>query len=155
MRTTKIAAAGCTALVSVALAVGAVTLPASASVVGAPKVKGPWARSTSMGQMHGAAYLVLQGTGSADRLVSASVPKSVAMSAELHKTVMGADGKMTMKQVRFIPVPPGGTVRLEPGGYHVMLMDLAKPLRVGSSFKLTLGFARSGTVKVMVPVKQG
>jgi copper(I)-binding protein len=36
-----------------------------------------------------------------------------------------------------------------------MLMDLAKPLRVGSSFKLTLGFARSGTVKVMVPVKKG
>jgi len=154
MRATKLAAAECAALVSAALVVVAVTLPASASMGGPPKVKGAWARSTSMGQMNGAAYLVLQGTGTADRLVSASVPRSVAMSAELHRTVMGADGKMTMKHVAAVPVPANGTVRLEPGGYHVMLMELAKPLRAGSSFRLTLGF-RSGTVKVTVVVKRG
>jgi copper(I)-binding protein len=60
-------------------------------------------------------------------------------------------GMMTMREVSAIDIPAGGTVTLEPGGLHIMLIDLAEPLAAGSSFDLTLDFA-SGT-SLVVPVE--
>lgn len=63
------------------------------------------------------------------------------------------DGMMGMREVDEIPVPAGGTVALEPGGYHVMLIDLAAPLEVGTTFELTLEFAKAGTIVVEAEVR--
>ena len=47
----------------------------------------------------------------------------------------------------------GKAVALKPGGLHVMLMDLKKPLESGSKFPLTLKFERAGEVTVEVDVQ--
>ena len=53
-----------------------------------------------------------------------------------------------MSPVDGLDVPPDGTVKLAPRGTHIMLMDLAKPLRVGDSLPATLVFEKAGEVAV-------
>ena len=62
------------------------------------------------------------------------------------------DGAMTMQEVESIPLPAGETVKLEPGGYHIMLLDLAEPLEEGMEFELTLTFEQAGELTVTVTV---
>ena len=61
-------------------------------------------------------------------------------------------GQMTMQQVDSIELPAGEAVSLAPGGYHVMLFELAAPLEVGTSITVTLTLSTAGTITVDVPV---
>ena len=63
------------------------------------------------------------------------------------------DGVMSMMRIEELVIEPGETVMLKPGGFHVMLMGLKKPLTKGTEFPLTLNFARAGDVTVTVHVK--
>lgn len=114
-----------------------------------------WARTSPMEAKHGAVYMVLRNVAKKDNaLVRASVPRSVAMDVELHETKMGSGGTMAMHEVEEIVLPAKATTRLEPGGYHVMLMDLAKPLVVGERIAVQLGFAKGPKVTVKAVVRQ-
>jgi periplasmic copper chaperone A len=62
-------------------------------------------------------------------------------------------GMMTMREVDEIPIPAGATVILEPGGYHVMLLDLAEPLTVGDTIEVTLTFAGAGEIVVEAEIR--
>ena len=135
------------------LSVAALASFATAATTGAPKVSGVWARTST--EMMGAAYLTIQGTGTADKLIAAAAPKSLVKTTELHKTVMDSGGMMSMKPVKSIAVPASGTVKLKPGGYHVMLIGLKKPLKAGATFPLTLTFATAGKRTVTVTVRKG
>jgi len=101
--------------------------------------------------------MTIDGGDIADELVGVAVPESVAMVAELHEATMvqNDDGgtMMGMQQVTSIAVPAGGTVMLEPGGYHVMLMQLAEPLVDGTDFTLTLTFEQAGEITTTVDVR--
>ncbi len=68
-------------------------------------------------------------------------------------TTMAGDGMMTMKEVTSVMIPAGGTVHFEPGGYHVMLIELVKPLEVGQTIPLTLTFAKAGKIEVTATVR--
>jgi copper(I)-binding protein len=138
---------------AVAAAVTVAALPAAAASSDKPAIGNPWARASS--QTMGAAYMTITGYGTADKLVSASVPMTVAMEAQLHRSMMGESGMMSMKQVKSIPVPANGKVLLKPGGYHVMLMKLQKPLVAGNTFRLTLRFEKAGKQVVTVTVRKG
>ena len=95
--------------------------------------------------------MIMKNSGAAaDALVAAELP--VAARAELHTHIKDGD-VMRMRQVSSIDVPAGGTVNLQPGGLHIMLIDLKEPLRQGETFPLTLTFAKAGKVTVYVPVK--
>ena len=93
-------AAAVGALALLFLSVAALASFATAATAGAPKVSGVWARTST--EMMGAAYLTIQGTGTADKLIAAAAPKSLVKTTELHKTVMGSGGMMSMKPVRSI-----------------------------------------------------
>lgn len=67
----------------------------------------------------------------------------------------GGSGMMTMKPVESIELPADTEVVLEPGGLHIMLIDLVEPLKVGSSFDLTLRFEKAGTTTISVRVREG
>lgn len=120
-------------------------------------VTGAWTRVTAPKQTNGAVYLTIS-SQDGDTLTQASVPKSIAGMAELHETTgsMGSDGGSMsttemdsmkgMKQVDSIPIPAGKTVKLEPGGYHIMLMELVKPITAGEKVPVTLTFAKAGTL---------
>ena len=62
-------------------------------------------------------------------------------------------GAMVMQQIMALDLPAGETVNLEPGGYHVMLIDLAEPLVEGESFEVTLDFAEAEDLTVEVVVR--
>ncbi|MCU0259634.1 MAG: copper chaperone PCu(A)C [Ilumatobacteraceae bacterium] len=65
----------------------------------------------------------------------------------------GMDGAMVMQQIPFLELPADETVSLEPGGYHVMLLQLAEPLEVGDTFDATLVFESADPVVVSVEVR--
>lgn len=65
----------------------------------------------------------------------------------------GSSGMMHMRKVNEIPVPAGGKTELAPGGYHVMLMDLATPLEPGNSIEMTLTFKVAGEIQVNAEVR--
>jgi periplasmic copper chaperone A len=113
-------------------------------------VDNAWARATPGKSETGAAYVTIR-SPTADRLVAAST--SVAKKAELHTMTM-AGMVMKMRPVAGVDIPAGQPVTLAPGGYHIMLMGLAKPLTAGQSFPLTLTFAKAGTRTVDVAVEK-
>ena len=113
-------------------------------------VAAPWARATPGAIKIGAAYLSVTNRGSVpDRLVGARTP--VAERVELH-TNLSQDGMMQMRPVDSMPLPPGQAVRFEPSGLHLMLVNLAAPLKEGDMFPLQLTFERAGQLEVPVAV---
>ncbi len=119
--------------------------------VGELHIGHPYALVTPPGAKAGGAYLSIDNKGkAADKLLRASTAR--AGSVELH--TMSMDGNvMRMRMVPAIDVAPGATVKLAPGGLHVMLQDLKQPLRKGDKFLMTLVFQRAGEVKVDIVVQ--
>lgn len=100
---------------------------------------------------NGAAFLtVLNGLNTPVQL--AGVTGDVAAAIELHETT-NDNGVMKMEpHPEGFPVPAGEALQLQPGGKHVMLLGLVKPLAAGDSFTLTLTFEGSDPITVTVPV---
>jgi hypothetical protein len=107
-----------------------------------------WSRAAMAGRT-GVVYLTITATGSTDTLVSISSP--VASKAELHESYDDA-GVMKMRAVGPLSVAPGKPIVLQPGGYHIMLIDLVHALKQGDSFPITLRFAKAGAVTVTAMV---
>ncbi len=128
----------------------AVAAPAAAQTA-AIRVDHQWSRATPAGATAGAVYMTIENAGNAeDRLTGVS--SDVAAATELHEMKM-ADGVMKMRAVtEGLVVPAHGSVALKPGGYHVMLVGLKKPLKAGETLVLTLDFAKAGKVEVSAPV---
>ena len=117
----------------------------------------------------GAAYFDITSVDD-DSLVAVSVSSGVAARAEIHEVVkamdmgddemhdhdMGDDGMhdgaMSMQEIDALELPAGTLVQLVPGGYHIMLIDLAKPLVVGETFDVTLEFDQATDLTVTVEV---
>ena len=115
-------------------------------------VTGAWARTTPPGAKMGAIYLVIDnGSRKSDRLLKLRTP--VASGAEVHRTEV-LDGIARMREVAVLHVGAGERVELKPGGHHVMLTGLKKPLVEGKSFELELVFEVAGPRKVKVVVRK-
>jgi copper(I)-binding protein len=99
----------------------------------------------------GAVYMRITNTGTlSDYLVGASSP--AARTVEVHETVM--EGAMSqMRPVARVEVPANGELVLKPGGYHIMMMDLERDLKVGDVIEVTLSFEKSGRITISVPVR--
>jgi copper(I)-binding protein len=141
-----------TALASPASAQHGPGVHAAVQTKGPLRIEGAWARATPPAGKVAGAFVTLVNTGAApDRLVSAASP--VAGRIELHTHIKDGD-VMRMREVEGgIPLPPGDTVKLQPGGLHIMLLGLNQGLAAGSSFSLTLTFENAGSVQVDVPVE--
>jgi copper(I)-binding protein len=109
------------------------------------------ARPAPLAGGNGAVYMtILNGTESEQRLLSASSP--AAQAAELHETV-NENGVMRMVyHPEGFVVPAGGSVRLAPGGKHLMLINLAASLAAGDAISVTLQFQPAGPMTLSVPV---
>ncbi len=126
------------------LPVIAVAQPASV------KLDNVWSRAAMAGRT-GVVYLTITATGAPDTLLGASSP--VAAKAELHESV-DDNGVMKMRPIASLPVVPGTPVKLQPGGYHIMLIDLTHALTAGESFPITLNFEKAGAVTAQVSVQK-
>jgi len=137
-------------LAVVLLAVATVPAAGDAARVWALSIEQPYAPELPPVSETGAAYLAIANAGEQpDRLLGASSP--IAERVEIHAHVHEG-GVMRMKKLDGLEVPPGGTVRFEPGGRHLMLIGLERPLEAGGEFRLTLRFRDAGTVELAVPV---
>ncbi|MGD9701773.1 MAG: copper chaperone PCu(A)C [Acidimicrobiia bacterium] len=150
-----------------------------ASAAASVEVENAWSRTSPAMTTAGAVYLTLT-SADGDRLVAAAVPTTVAAKTEIHETVvaesgdmtdttamaagdtaapamsdttaMGGTEEMTMRPIDGLDLPAGTAVVLEPGGYHIMLLDLVAPLELGTEISLTLTFEQAGEQTVSVPV---
>lgn len=109
---------------------------AGAADEGGIEIRDPWARATVPGQPVAGAYAELR-SAKAAQLVGVSSP--AAKRGEVHE-MKHVGGVMKMRQLKSLPLPAGETVKLAPGGLHVMLFDLPKPLDAGSTIPLTFSF---------------
>ena len=128
-----------------ALLACAVSLPTWAANVSVTDV---WARTTMPGQQVSGAYMKIVADADA-RLVSAS--STAVPRVEVHEMKMDGD-VMRMREVKAIDLPKGKAVSLEPGGFHIMLMNLSKPIAAGDVIPLTL-VVESGGKRQTVEVK--
>ncbi|HYG32781.1 MAG TPA: copper chaperone PCu(A)C [Methylophilaceae bacterium] len=112
-----------------------------------------WVRATRPAQKVGAAYMTLQSPQDT-KLVK--IDSSAAGAVEIHSMTMN-DGVMKMRRLEELPLPAGEQVKLAPGGFHLMLFDLAKPMKDGETVQFTLHFKDSAgnlsTVQTQAPVK--
>jgi len=119
--------------------------------LGALTVAQPTARPSMGSGRASVAYFVVTNDGAApDRLMKAESP--VAASVELHTHLRDGD-VMRMRPVAAIDLPPGRTVALEPGSFHVMLIGVKQPLKAGDKFPMTLTFEKAGKLDIEVPVE--
>lgn len=112
-----------------------------------------WARPTPSSVRTGVVYGAIRNSGStADRLTGASSP--VAERIEMHETVIEGD-VARMRPVTSVPVPAASIVPIQPGGLHLMLVNLTLQLRRDQSFPVTLHFASGAQVTTEVPIMTG
>jgi hypothetical protein len=109
-------------------------------------VDGAWARATAPGQANGSVGMIVTSQQDA-RLIAVS--STVAARSEIHTMTMD-NGIMKMRQIEDLPLPAKQAVKLGPGGEHLMLMGLKKPLKEGDTISLTLTveFADKRTEKI-------
>ena len=112
----------------------------------------PWSRATPAGAKVAGGYLTIENKGTTpDRLVSGT--GDIAGKVEIHEMAMN-NGVMTMRPLdKGLVIEPGKTVKLAPGGYHVMLMDLKGPLKEGDKVPMTLQFEKAGKVMLSLDVQ--
>ena len=106
-----------------------------------------WTRATPGGARVGGGYMRIRNDGTvADRLIGGTM--EAAGRVEIHEMAV-VDGIMRMRKLgNGLEIPPLGIVELRPGSFHVMFLDLARPLRQGEKLKGTLRFANAGVANV-------
>ena len=124
---------------------GCVVFNASADVA----VKGAWVRGTVPSQTVTGAFMTV--TSSVDaKIVGASSP--IAHMTEIHESTM-KDGVNRMNAVESVALPAGKAVELKPGGYHMMMMGLSKPVAAGQKVPITLEIVEAGGKRSKVEVQ--
>ena len=123
--------------------------PAIATAADAVSVKDAWARATAPGQKTAGAYMELTSSSGAT-LVAVESP--AAARAELH-TMRMEGGVMKMRSVQKIELPPNKSVKLAPGGLHVMLIDVKQPLSEGDKVPLALTIESAGRARSTVRIE--
>ncbi len=131
-----------------------VFLTAHAETAKPVQIQQAWARATAPGQSVGAAYMTLVHH---ENITLIAADSNAAGSVEIHSMEM-KNGVMKMRMLEELPLKAGKAVKLGPGGLHLMLFDLQKPLKVGEKIELTLCFKdKQGEVThqtVTLPVKE-
>ena len=141
------------AAILAAAAAGVPSIPAIAADydVGSMHISTPWARATPKGAAAGAGYMTITNKGTAPDTVSC-VSDDASAQCQIHSMTMEG-GVMKMRPVEGgLEIKPGETVTLQPGGYHIMFVNLKHALEQGQSVKATLKFEHAGTVDVEYPI---
>jgi periplasmic copper chaperone A len=137
---------------SLALLVIAAPLAAHDYTLGDLVIAHPWTRATPPGAPVAGGYLAITNKGgAADRLVAVSF--AGASNVEIHEMKMDGDVMKMAELPGGLVIEPGATVRLEPGGFHLMLMGLSAQLTKGQTIKGALTFDKAGTIAVEFAVE--
>lgn len=136
---------------ALALALAAAPAFAQEFKAGDITVDKAWSRATPKGAETGAGYLTIHNNGATpDKLTGGSADFA---AVEIHE-MKTEGGVMQMRELKDgLNIPAHGTIRLAPGGYHIMFTHLTKPLEKGQTVTATLTFEHGGSVAVQFPVQ--
>jgi copper(I)-binding protein len=141
-------------LASLTLFAAVLAAPATAQEVKAGDlvITQAWSRATPGGAKVAGGYLTIENKGTApDRLIGGSA--DIAGSLSVHEMAMD-NGVMKMRALdKGLAIEPGKTVKLAPGGNHLMLEELKGPLKQGDKVPVTLEFEKAGKVQVSLDVQ--
>ena len=114
----------------------------------------PWSKPTPPLSEYGVAYFNVSNSGHKDDvLLEIEIPDEIAKSASIHDVIHDSD-MMRMREVTTgKKIPAGSTIKFQPGGSHIMLEGLPKPLKLDDKFTIELVFANAGNVPVEIWVE--
>lgn len=138
----------------IAAAVSLLALPAAAQdyKLGSLEITTPWTRATAPTARTGGGFMTITNKGTtADRLVSAR--STVSDKVEIHEMQMDGSVMRMRELAKGLDIPPGATVMLKPGSYHIMFMELKAPLARDAKVPVTLVFEKAGSVDVQLNVE--
>lgn len=115
------------------------------------EVKDAYVRATPPGLPNSAAFMTVENNTDKD-IAIVKATSNVSKVVELHTHSM-KDGVMKMYQVPKVDIPANGKTELKPGGFHVMLIGLHKPLKVGEEVTYTLEFSNGESTTITAPIK--
>ena len=141
-------------LASLFVLIGNLTALADSIKIGDLMINNPVARATAPGAKVGAGYLTITNHGkTSDRLIGGTT--DFAKKIDVHEMKM-TDSEMSVMKMQPVEggleIKPGETVKLVPGGYHLMFMKLSEPLKEGEHRKAILTFEKAGKIEVMFNV---
>ena len=125
---------------------------AQAYKLGSLEVDQPWTRATAPTAKAGGGFVTITNKGTTpDRLIAAR--SAASAKVEIHEMKM--DGNvMRMRELdKGLEIPPGATVTLKPGGYHIMFMGLKAPFAKDARVPVTLIFEKAGSIDVEMKVE--
>lgn len=137
----------------IATAIAAFALPAFAHdyKVGSLEIGNPWTRATPPSAQSGGGFLTITNKGTTpDRLVA--VRSTASNKAEIHEMKMDGNVMRMRELEKGLEIPPGATVELKPGSYHLMFMGLKAPFAKDAKIPATLVFEKAGSVDVELSV---
>ncbi|MHB8906796.1 MAG: copper chaperone PCu(A)C [Melioribacteraceae bacterium] len=115
-------------------------------------IKDVWARPGAK-NANSALYFVVQNNGSkADTILGAK--SKYAEIVEVHESFKRDNDRMGMRQVKFVAVAANSKLEFKPGGFHVMLINLLKDVKAGTSLDATINFKFAGKIKVKAVVRE-
>jgi len=113
-------------------------------------IETPWARASIGMSRPAAAYITIRNEGKTTDILT-GIETTVSAKSEVHKMEM-KNGVASMGPAGPVKIPANGSVKLAPGGLHIMLMKLQQPLRKDDRFSMTLIFKDAGRVDISVPI---
>ena len=108
------------------------------------RVDGAWIRLPAVAGRPGAAYFHIRGGDQTATVVGVATP--LADRAELHESMAGGGGMMTMAPLAKVDVPPRADIAFAPAGRHVMLFGLSPAAKAGGTGRLSVRFADGRTI---------
>ena len=129
------------------LALAASSASAHEYKLGSLVIDHPWSRATPKGAAVAGGYMKITNTGTTpDRLTGGAT--EAAKKFEVHEMKMEG-AVMKMRELpNGVEIPPGATVELKPGSYHIMMTTLARPFAKGDRVKASLTFEKAGKVDI-------
>jgi len=119
--------------------------------LGALEIAQPWTRATPPTAPSGGGFLTITNKGAtADRLIAVRSP--VSNKVEIHEMKMDGNVMRMRALDKGLEIPPGATVELKPGGFHIMFMELKAPFARDTKVPVTLVFEKAGSIDVELRV---
>ncbi len=137
-----------------AAAVSMLAVPSMAQdyKLGSLEITTPWTRATAPTARTGGGFMTITNKGTtADRLISAR--STVSDKVEIHEMQMDGSVMRMRELAKGLDIPPGATVMLKPGSYHIMFMELKAPLAKDAKVPVTLVFEKAGSIDVQLDVQ--
>jgi periplasmic copper chaperone A len=114
-------------------------------------INDPWIRPAVSGTNTGLFFEVINNTGKADTLIGAK--SNLSTMIELHETYQKSEGVMGMRAVHAVAIPANSSVRFRPRDLHIMLIELKKDMRLGSTGEVKLRFKYAGLIRIKAIVR--